>query len=55
MGEATTNNYGDFLVDRLEPGREYVVTLTAAGYTTATLRVSLDTSLTLETVFLEKA
>ena len=55
VGEATTNNFGDFVVDRLEPGAEYIVTLAAAGYRTATVTVSLEASLTLETVFLEKA
>jgi Fe-S-cluster-containing dehydrogenase component len=55
VGEATTNNYGDFVVDRLEPGAQYLVTLTATGYKTATVPVSLDTSRTLAPVFLEKA
>ena len=55
VGEATTNNYGDFVVDGLEPGGRYSVTVQAAGYRTATLPVTLDASLTLATVFLEKA
>ncbi len=42
-------------MDRLEPGAEYVVTLAGAGYKTATVPVTLDTSRTLATVFLEKA
>ncbi len=54
VGEATTNNYGDFLVDRLEPGGQYVVTLTAAGFKPTAVPVSLDTSRTLATVFLER-
>ena len=55
VGEATSNNFGDFVVDGLEPGAEYVVTLAAAGYRAATLTVTLEASLTLATVFLEKA
>jgi Fe-S-cluster-containing dehydrogenase component len=55
VGEATTNNYGDFVVDGLEPGGRYTVTVQAAGYRTAALPVTLDASLTLATVFLEKA
>ncbi|MGD0997726.1 MAG: 4Fe-4S dicluster domain-containing protein [Thermoleophilia bacterium] len=55
VGEATTTNYGDFMVDGLEPGGRYTVTVQAAGYRTAALPVTLDASLTLATVFLEKA
>jgi Fe-S-cluster-containing dehydrogenase component len=55
VGDATTNNYGDFVVDRLEPGKEYVVTLKAEGYAPASVPVTLDTSRTLATVFLQKA
>ena len=50
----TTNNYGDFVVDRLEAGEDYVVTFHAEGYETATVPVTLDTSRTLATVFLQK-
>jgi Fe-S-cluster-containing dehydrogenase component len=55
VGEAVTDNFGDFVVDRLEPGKAYVVTLAAAGYRTASVPVTLDTSTTLATVFLERA
>ena len=55
VGEATSDNFGDVLVDRLEPGREYAVTVAAAGYKPVTLAVRLDVSRTLPTVFLEKA
>ena len=41
VGEATTNNYGDFVVDGLEPGGRYTVTVQAAGYRTARLPVTL--------------
>ena len=32
LGEAVANNYGDFYVDKLEPGQEYTVTVEASGY-----------------------
>ena len=55
VGEATTNNFGDFVVDRLEPGEEYIVTLAADGLPDGDGDGALEASLTLETVFLEKA
>ena len=55
VGEATTNNYGDFVVDGLELGGRYEVSLSAAGFKTATVSVTLDESRTLEPVFLDKA
>jgi len=55
VGEATSNNFGDVLVDKLEPGKEYAVTVAAAGYKPVTLAVQLEESRTLPTVFLEKA
>ena len=55
VADAATNNYGEFVVDRLEPGKDYVVTLHAEGYESATVPVTLDTSRTLATVFLHKA
>jgi Fe-S-cluster-containing dehydrogenase component len=54
VGEATANNYGDVLVDRLETGKEYTVTVSAAGYNAVTCTVQLDESRTLDRVFLEK-
>jgi Fe-S-cluster-containing dehydrogenase component len=54
-GEAKTNNYGDFVVDRLEPGKEYKLTVSATGYKPATVAVRLDNSLNLGSLFLEKA
>ncbi len=35
VGEALASNYGDFYVDRLEPGGEYAVTVEAPGYAPA--------------------
>ena len=55
VGEAKSNNYGDFVVDRLEPGREYTLTVSAAGYKPATVAVRLDKSQSLGSLFLEKA
>ncbi len=55
VGEAETNNYGDFVVDKLEPGREYTLTVSAAGYKAATVAVMLDKSRSLGSLFLEKA
>jgi Fe-S-cluster-containing dehydrogenase component len=54
VGEAVTNNYGDFYVDKLEPGREYTVTLEAPGYVPVTLTVELDASLNLGTITLAR-
>ncbi len=55
LGEAVVNNYGDFLIDRLEPGRTYALTVSAPGYRPETREAAVgEDSLTLETVFLEK-
>ncbi|HUK76424.1 MAG TPA: 4Fe-4S dicluster domain-containing protein [Thermoleophilia bacterium] len=55
VAEGLTNNYGDVVLDDLEPGREYTLTVTADGYRAATMAVKLDTSRTLDKVFLQKA
>ena len=31
-GEGVVNNYGEFVVDKLEPGKSYTVKIEAAGY-----------------------
>ncbi len=54
VGEAVTNNFGEFVIDKLQPGGEYTVTITAEGGKALTLPVSLDKSVTLGTMFLEK-
>jgi Fe-S-cluster-containing dehydrogenase component len=54
VGEATSNNYGDFVVDELEPGKEYTLTVSAAGYMPATVTVRLDKSQSLGSLFLDK-
>jgi NAD-dependent dihydropyrimidine dehydrogenase PreA subunit len=52
VAEATTNNFGDFKIDRLEPG-EYSLSLVASGYKTVDLAVTVDkNSTTLAPVFL---
>jgi Fe-S-cluster-containing dehydrogenase component len=55
VGEAKTNNYGDFVVDKLEPGKDYTLTVSAAGYKPTTVAVTLDASKNLGSLFLEKA
>jgi Fe-S-cluster-containing dehydrogenase component len=55
-GTAVTNNYGDFLVDGLECGAEYVVAVKADGYKSVERKaVPTAASLTLPAVALEKA
>jgi Fe-S-cluster-containing dehydrogenase component len=55
VGEALTNNYGDFVVDKLAPGEAYTLTLEAAGYRPLSRDVVLEASLNLGQLFLEKA
>ena len=54
VGEATASNYGDFYVDKLEPGEEYTVTVESPEYAAFSSTVTLDKSLNLGTVKLEK-
>jgi Fe-S-cluster-containing dehydrogenase component len=54
VGEAKTNNYGDFVVDYLEPGKDYKLTVSAPGYKPASVAVTLDKSKNLGSLFLEK-
>jgi Fe-S-cluster-containing dehydrogenase component len=53
-GEAVASNYGDFYVDKLEPGQEFTVTVTAPGYAPANATVKLDKSVNLGTIILSK-
>ena len=56
VGEAFTNNYGDFVVDRLEPGeREYELVLEAAGYLPVRRTVRLEASVNLGVLLLAGA
>ncbi|MCL5734286.1 MAG: carboxypeptidase regulatory-like domain-containing protein [Actinobacteria bacterium] len=54
VGEATSNNYGDFLVDNLEPGT-YELTLAAPGYEELKKSVELAASVSLGVIMLAKA
>ncbi len=53
LGEAVTNNYGDFVVDGLGPGK-YEVIVSASGYDPVTRTVELGDSLNLGVLFLER-
>jgi hypothetical protein len=56
VAKTLTNNFGDFLVDKLEAGAEYTVFITAAGHKPVERRVvPTAVSLTLPAVALEKA
>ena len=54
-GEGLANTYGEVIVDKLEPGAEYEVTIAAGGYKPFTTVVKLDESLNIGLVLLEKA
>lgn len=54
-GEAVANNYGEVVVDGLEPGGEYEITVIAEGYKSFKVEVKLDESLNIGLVLLEKA
>ena len=54
-GQGFTNNYGEFLVDGLDPDGEYQVTIAAPGYTSHRLTVRLETSRNLGLVLLERS
>jgi len=53
VGEATTNNYGDFIIDYLEPGT-YTLTVSASGYKPTTKEVVVEESVSLGVLFVEK-
>jgi Fe-S-cluster-containing dehydrogenase component len=55
VGEAVVNNYGEFVVDRLEPGNEYGVVIEADGYMPYSGKARLDKSLNIGLIDLEKA
>jgi Fe-S-cluster-containing dehydrogenase component len=55
VGEGTSNNYGEFIVDKLDPGADYEVAIEAAGYMPYTTRVRLDKSVNLGLIALERA
>ena len=56
VAKALTNNFGDFCVDKLDPGADYTVSITAAGYKPVESAAKPEaTSLTLDAIFLERA
>jgi Fe-S-cluster-containing dehydrogenase component len=55
VGEGVVNNYGDVLVDGLEPGKQYTLTLSAPGHAPVASTVQLDESRTLGTVVLQRS
>ena len=55
VGEGVVNNYGEFVVDRLEPGKSYTVVVTAPGYKPYSAEVPLDKSVNMGLILLEKA
>ena len=53
MGDAKTNNYGDFLIDNLEENSgTYSLAIELRGYKKKELPVDLKTSLNLGTIFI---
>jgi Fe-S-cluster-containing dehydrogenase component len=56
VGEAVTNNFGDFCIDKLDPAAEYTVEIAALGYKPVERKaVPTAASLTLPAAALEKA
>lgn len=55
VGEGVANNYGEFVVDRLQPAGEYTVTVQADGYVPYSATVTPGESVNLGTIMLEKA
>jgi Fe-S-cluster-containing dehydrogenase component len=55
VGEGVTNNYGEFVVDELEPGEEVDVAIEAAGYKPYQGKAKLEKSLNLGLILLDKA
>jgi Fe-S-cluster-containing dehydrogenase component len=55
VGEGLANNYSEFVIDDLDPGKEYVVTVEAGGYEPVTRTITPLESVNLGTIFLERA
>jgi hypothetical protein len=53
--EAVSNNFGDFVVDGLEPNKDYAVRVEAPGYKSAVKSIRLKQSENLGAIFLETA
>ncbi|MCL5735139.1 MAG: oxidoreductase [Actinobacteria bacterium] len=54
VGAGLANNYSEFVIDKLEPGKEYVVTVEAKGYQPYVTTVKPEASINLGVLFLEK-
>ena len=54
VGEGVVNNYGEFVIDKLDPGQEYAVSLEAPGYKAWSASAMVEESLNLGTVLLER-
>ncbi len=52
-GRAVSNNFGEVVVDGLEPGREYTFSVLARGYRPASCVITLEASLNLGLLFLD--
>lgn len=55
VGQGAANNYGEFVVDKLEAGSEYAVTVEAEGYLPYTATVTPAESVNLGTILLQQA
>ena len=53
-GEGVVNNYSEFLVDQLDPDKEYLVSVAAPGYEAYSAAVRVGKSLNLGTILLER-
>ncbi len=54
MGTAVANNYGEFVVDKLDPGREYDIAVEAREYKTHATTLLPEESVNLGEILLEK-
>jgi len=54
VGQGQANNYGEFIVDHLQPGETYTVTIQAPGYKPYTTTVTPEKSLNLGLIKLER-
>ncbi|MFH0915683.1 MAG: 4Fe-4S dicluster domain-containing protein [bacterium] len=54
VGQGLVDNYGQFVVDHLEPGQRYTVTVRALGCKAWSEAVTVDQSLNLGTILLER-
>ena len=55
VGEGVVNNYGEFVVDKLDPDKEYSVKVESPGYKPFATVVTLDGSRNLGLILLERA